>query len=117
MRGARGRPRYLRRAVLPASPSDPCALGNADCDRVIRSQLSLGLVCTQASRDETDATVRGLHAELTAQVGPDATAEDAASARRCAAVEVAAALSAYFRLGIVSEHVTGERAAELARRF
>lgn len=80
-------------------------------------QLSLGLDPTKASRDDTDAIVRGLHAELTGDLGANTTAERAATARRRAAVELAAGLSAHFRLGIRSEHVTAQRAAEIARRF
>lgn len=79
--------------------------------------LSLGLDPTKASRDDTDATVRVLHSELTRRLGPTTTAEHDATARRRAAVELAAALSAHFRIGIQSEHVTTQFAAEIARRF
>lgn len=80
-------------------------------------ELQAGLFPASQLVRDTEVKLRRVHNELAGEVDKRATAERAAGARRRAALELAAALSVHFRLGVPSAHVDSTRATEVAARF
>lgn len=66
---------------------------------------------------ETEVMVRCVHAGLTCGWSRHGTAESSANARRLAALDLAAGLSAHFGLGVGTSRLTTTRAREAAAQF